>query len=390
MIPYSRHIVTFSDVFAVGRQLKFGSLTQGKTIEEFENTVAEYVGAKFAVAVSSATAGLHISLLALGLEKGKKVVTSPLSFLTSANAILYAGLKPEFVDINPITKNLDPDKLEQILESEDDIVAVIPVHYAGLACDMKKISDLCKKYGVHIVEDAAHALGGKYSENSFIGNNEYSDLTVFSFHPVKSVTTGEGGVITTNSTTLYNLLNQYRSHGLEKVQKNFVNSILAFTNGVQNSWYREMKVLGFHYRLTEIQARLGISQMRKLQKFVSKRTSAALYYDQLIGLDKFFKPAQIVSKEFSGNHLYPIEIDFKNSSKSRNEIMVLLKSRGIGTQVHYMPIPMNPYYSNQGYEPFTCPNAMNYYFNCISIPLHPKISRRQQRYIIRQIDQVLR
>ena len=230
MIPYSRHVVSLRDAISVAGQIRFGSLTQGKTIDEFEGKVAQYVNSDFAVAVSSATAGLHISLLALDLKPGDKVVTSPMSFLASSNAILYAGLTPVFVDIDSETKNLDVVKLREIINFDPKIKAVIPVHYAGLPCNMDEIASLCANKNIKIIEDAAHALGGLYDNGSAIGSNCYSDLTVFSFHPVKSVTTGEGGMVTTNSLHLYNRLWHLRRHGLKKAADGFVNPYHALSH----------------------------------------------------------------------------------------------------------------------------------------------------------------
>ena len=389
MIPYSRHVVNLRDAISVARQIRFGSLTQGKTIDEFENKVATYVGSKYAVAVSSATAGLHIALLSLNLKPGDKVVTSPMSFLASSNAILYAGLTPIFIDIDPETKNLNTVKLREAILADDKIRAVIPVHYAGLPCDMEEINLICTDKNIKIIEDAAHALGGSYKNGLFVGSNNYSDLTVFSFHPVKSVTTGEGGIVTTNSLDLYKKLCQFRSHGLEKIPLDFINPVLAFTKEEINPWYREMTVLGYHYRLTEIQARLGVSQMRKLGKFMRRRLNAAKYYDKLITSDMHFAPAQKLEKSNSGNHLYPIEIDFEKVNISRAELMKQLRKVGIGTQVHYMPINMNPYYEQLGYDPYLTPHAMNYYFSALSIPIYPGIKKRQQKKIISMINNIL-
>ena len=389
MIPYSRHVVNFRDAISVARQIRFGSLTQGKTIDEFETKVASYVGSSYAVAVSSATAGLHIALLSLNLEPGDKVITSPMSFLASSNAILYAGLTPVFIDINPETKNIDISKLREAILADGKIKAVIPVHYAGLPCNMEEIKSVCADSNIKIIEDAAHALGGSYNNGSLVGSNNYSDLTVFSFHPVKSVTTGEGGVVTTNSLDLYNKLCQFRSHGLEKTPIDFVNPVLAFTKNEINPWYREMKVLGYHYRLTEIQARLGISQMQKLTKFMHLRLKAAKYYDKLIKPGMHFAPAQTQDKSKSGNHLYPIEINFEKVNLSRAELMKQLRKVGIGTQVHYMPINMNPYYEKSGFDPFKTPHAMNYYFSALSIPIYPGIKKRQQRRIISTLNKLL-
>ena len=270
MIPYSRQTITWLDALYVARQVKFKSLTQGAEIQKFEESVSQYVGAKYAVAVSSATAGLHIAHLALDHPIGAKVVTSPISFVASANSIIYAGLKPVFVDVDLDSGNMSTSKLAETLNSQN-INTVVPVHYAGNPCDMKTIYELCRKQNISIIEDAAHALGSNYETGEKIGSCKYSDLTVFSFHPVKSITTGEGGVITTNNPNLYARLLKLRSHGIQKTEPEPTNVLLGKTNGERNVWYYEMDSIGYHYRLTEIQAALGFSQMKKIDRFIKKR-----------------------------------------------------------------------------------------------------------------------
>ena len=365
------------------------SLTQGPKIEEFEKTLAAEVGARYAVAVSSATAGLHIALEALQIQDGGEVVTSPISFLSSANAAIYAGLTPKFVDIDSGSLNIDINLVKSELDSNNQVAAVIPVHFGGLACDMKALSEYTKPKGIPVIEDAAHALGAVYECGSRVGSCKYSDMTVFSFHPVKSVTTGEGGVITTNSVDLYERLLQLRSHGINQQSDKFLNPILASTNGIKNPWYYEMQQLGYHYRLTEIQAVLGISQLKKLKKFVSKRQAGAGFYDKLIAGAKFVRSAQTFNSNQSARHLYVIRVDFSKVSLSKAHFMWKLKEKGIGTQVHYRPIPQQPYYSNLGYDFADYPEALHYYEEALSIPLFPKIRRKQQKYIINTILELL-
>ena len=365
------------------------SLTQGPKIGEFEKSVAAEVGAKYAVAVSSATAGLHIALEALQIQEGGEVITSPISFLSSANAAIYAGLTPKFVDIDSFSLNIDLNLVKSELDSNSQVAAVIPVHFGGLACDMKVLSEYTNSKGVPVVEDAAHALGAIYDCGSRVGSCKYSDMTVFSFHPVKSVTTGEGGVITTNSLDLYNRLLQLRSHGISQQSEKFLNPQLASTYGVKNPWYYEMQQLGYHYRLTEIQAVLGTSQMRKLRKFVSKRRAGAAYYDELLMESKFVHSAQSVNSDRSARHLYVVRIDFSKVDLAKAELMDALRERGIGTQVHYRPIPQQPYYSNLGYDFANYPEALHYYEEALSIPLFPGIRRKQQRYIINTLLELL-
>jgi perosamine synthetase len=390
LIPYGKHTVDWRDAFAVAWQVRTKSLTQGNRIQEFEEKVANYVGAKYAVAVSSATAGLHISMLALELPSDSEVVTSPISFVASSNAILYANMKPVFLDIDTETINLSPELLQDYCQTHPAARAVIPVHFAGLPCDMSQIHRTANQFNLRIVEDAAHALGGSYETGEKIGSCKYSDMTVFSFHPVKSITTGEGGVITTNSISLYQRLLMLRSHGITKNEIGLENRILGATSGIRNSWYYEMRELGFNYRLTEIQAVLGISQMKKLNKFINKRCKMVKQYDMAFSGYKLCMPAQKQSdKKNSGNHIYPILIDFSKIALSREPFLEELRKLGIRAQIHYLPIPLHPYYMQNGFGISHIPNAHNYYAQCISIPLFPKLSKSKQKKVIRNIKRLI-
>ena len=388
MIPYSRQTITNFDALYVANVVRFKNLTQGKEIEKFEKSVARYVGAKFAVAVSSATAGLHIAHLALENPRGAKVVTSPMSFLASANSIIYAGLEPVFADVEADTGNLSVTILKKVLD-DHEISVVVPVHYAGMPCDMREIHAICSKKRIHIIEDAAHALGARYNTGERVGSCKYSDLTVFSFHPVKSITTGEGGLVTTNDEDLYLKLLKLRSHGIEKTQKNIENSILSRTDGVPNIWYYEMQNLGFHYRITDIQAALGYSQMKKLDKFIKKRRSIAIKYDKFISKIENVSALQTNTREVSANHLYPIKIDFGKFKISRNKLMERLRNEGIITQVHYIPIPLQPYYASLGYHCDNLPNTLNYYFQALSLPIYPNLTSLKQRKVMRKLRKIL-
>ncbi len=389
MISYSKQSTNLRDAFTVGWQVWRKSLTQGPKIEEFEAAVAKKVGAKYAVAVSSATAGLHLALLALELEPDSEVVTSPISFLSSSNAALYSGLKPRFIDIDLQTLNISVAEAVRAIAESDSIKALIPVHLAGSACEMENLSRVARARGVAIIEDAAHALGGFYSNGQPVGNCAFSDMTVFSFHPVKSVTTGEGGIITTNSETLHRKLLRLRSHGVNQLDDPLTDPILGFTNGQKNLWYHEMQELGFHYRLSEIQAALGLSQLKKLDKFMSKRVRLAKNYDHLLDGQPGIELTQNQMRNSSAHHLYILLIDFSKFSVSRNELMIRLRQAGIGSQVHYRPIPTQPYYQEHGYKADKIPCAMEYYSKCISIPLHPKLKKRAQKKIVREITQIL-
>ena len=389
MNSYGKHSTNWRDAFTVGWQVRNRSLTQGPKIKEFEDSVAKKVGSKFAVAVSSATAGLHIALEALELDSGSEVATSPISFVASANAATYAGLKPAFIDIDPETLNISPELFKARIREHPNIGAVIPVHMAGTPCDMESIFNISSESGIRVVEDAAHALGAKYKDGSYVGSCKYSDMTVFSFHPVKSVTTGEGGIVTTNNEILYRRLLRLRSHGINQLDDPLEDRLLGSTDGKKNPWYHEMQSLGFHYRLTEIQAALGVSQLKRLEKFVNKRKKIASLYDKLLSNLPNLELYQLNSRAISAHHLYILKINFSALEISRLEFVLLLRKRGIGTQVHYRPIPTQPFYSKKGYSIGNIPQAMEYYSNCLSIPIYPGLSKREQRKIVTVLAQIL-
>ncbi len=388
MIPYSKQSISIIDALRVAQQVKFKSLTQGNQIKEFENSVANYVGAKYAVAVSSATAGLHLAHLAIGHPIGSNVATSPISFVASANTIIYAGHTPFFVDIDFDSGSMSVDKLADLI-NQTKISTVVPVHYAGLPCDMKRINEVCKEKNISVIEDAAHALGATYDSGEKVGSCTYSDITVFSFHPVKSITTGEGGMITTNNKKLYDKLLKLRTHGIQRKEYDFQNKILGFTDGQPNLWYYEMDSLGYHYRLTEIQAMLGFSQMKKIDRFMKKRQAIAKRYDKYLSNVKNIKKSQSKSGGVSANHLYTIKIDFTKIKLSRNDLMGKLRKIGIITQVHYIPIPLHPYYTQRGYDVDNLPNTMNFYFQILSIPIYPKLSIFKQLKVYKNLKKLL-
>lgn len=390
MIPYGKHHVTWGDALKVLWQIRFRSLTQGPQIEKFEAEVAHAVGAKYAVAVSSATAGLHLAALALKLPKGSKVITSPISFVASSNSLIYAGYTPEFLDIDPDTLNLDIGLITSRVEQNNEIKAILPVHFAGLPCDMEKISEIAYRHDLRVIEDAAHALGAEYQNGAKVGSCEYSDMTVLSFHPVKSITTGEGGMVTTNDYDLYKSLLRLRSHGINKLDDEFQDLILSRTGGATNPWYYEMIELGYNYRMTEMQAVLGMSQLKRLRKFMNKRFRKVSKYSTLLQKINGVRFAQNCDLRKSANHILPVRIDFANLEISRMALMNSLRLVGVGSQVHYIPIPMQPYYKSLGYDFTNIPNAVSYYEECLSLPLFPSLSKLEQRKVVRELAKLIK
>jgi len=391
LIPYGRQSINFWDVYEVVKQLRFHSLTQGQKTLDFEQYVAEYCGAKYAVAVSNATAGLQIALKSLDLEENSTVATSPISFVASSNSILYNNLKPYFVDIDLENGNISIEKLTELLQEGLQISAIVPVHFAGQSCNMSALKELASKYNFKIIEDAAHALGGQHEDGSKVGSCKFSDLTVFSMHPVKSITSGEGGIITTNNKEIYVKLLRLRSHGINKLDDRFVNQINSQTNGETNLWYYEMIQLGYNFRLTDIQSALALSQIKRLDRFVSKRRKIANQYFSLLKNIKHIKPLiQINEIEKSALHIFVLNIDFTKLNISRNQLMKKLRNKGIGSQVHYIPIPMQPYYRDLGFEPSDYPNAMHFYNSTLSIPIFPKLKKRNVKKICAVLKEVVR
>ena len=311
-----------------------------------------------------------------------------MSFVASANTIIYAGHTPFFVDVDFDSGSMSVDKLTDLI-NRTKISTVVPVHYAGLPCDMKRIHEVCKENNITIIEDAAHALGATYNSGEKVGSCTYSDITVFSFHPVKSITTGEGGMITTNNEKLYNILLKLRTHGIQRNVDDFKNKILGYTDGQPNLWYYEMDSLGYHYRLTEIQAMLGYSQMKKIDRFMKKRQTIAKRYDKYLSNIKNIETSRNKSSSVSANHLYTIKIDFTKIKLSRNDLMVKLRKNGIVTQVHYIPIPLHPYYRQLGFDVVNLQNTMNFYFQILSIPIYPKLSVFKQFKVYRNLKELL-
>ena len=364
MISYGKQSINQDDIDAVVDVLKSDFLTQGPKVVEFENDLANYCEAKYAKAVNSGTAALHLAYLAIGLEQGDIVWTTPNTFVATANAALYCGATVDFVDIDPKTYNLSIDYLkEKLIQAKKDNKLpklVVPVHFAGQSCEMKAIWKLSKEYGFKVIEDASHALGGEYLNNK-VGNCEYSDMAVFSFHPVKMITTGEGGAITTNNKKLNEKIELLRSHGIAK-------DATKFDNQSDGDWYYEQQALGFNYRLTDIQAALGISQLKRLDSFVSRRREIVKqYFDKL---DNSVLPYQHPDANSSW-HLFVIQTEDRKATYKQ------LKTQGIMTQVHYIPVTSQPFYNRKKLK-----NSADFYRHCLSLPIYADLNNNEQNRVI--------
>lgn len=389
MIPYGKHHIDESDIDAVVTALRSGVLTQGPAVELFEQEVAAYVGARFAVAVSSGTAALHLAALAAGVGKNCSLITSPITFVASANAALYAGGRVAFADIEANTINLSSTALALALETNLDTRAVMPVHFGGLPCNMSAIKLLADKAGAVVIEDAAHALGAKYDDGGRVGCCSHSLMTIFSFHPVKAIAAGEGGMITTNDEVVYRKLLRYRSHGINKLDDPYMLPDQAYTGGAPNPWYYEMQELGFHYRITDLQCALALSQFRKLDQFIARRAELANRYDVALAEFRHCRPAQTIGRDLSGHHLYAVRIEYGTVGLSRLRLMSELRQRGIVTQVHYIPVPAQPYYRQLGHTPEPYVNAQAYYEDALTLPLFYGLSNDQQDTVVEALRELV-
>jgi len=389
MIPYGKHHIVEEDIQAVVDVLRSGALTQGHAVEAFEQAIANYVGAKFAIAVSSGTAALHLAAMVAGVGPGKSLITSPITFVASANAALYAGGQVAFADIDPHTVNMSPDALKGALTRNPGTRAVIPVHFAGLPCDMVAIKSIADQAGAVVIEDAAHALGAQYPGGQRVGSCAHSRMTIFSFHPVKAIAAGEGGMITTNDEAVYRRLLRLRSHGINKLDDPLQLPEQAETNGVRDPWYYEMQELGFHYRITDMQCGLALSQLKKLDKFIARRLALVKRYDRTFSGMQNCRPAQTTRRDQSGHHLYVLRIDFDSIGLSRGQLMQELRSREIGSQVHYIPVPAHPHYRKLGHSPEDYPHAQKYYQEALSIPLFYDLTDEQQDQVIFAIQELV-
>jgi UDP-4-amino-4,6-dideoxy-N-acetyl-beta-L-altrosamine transaminase len=378
IIPYGRQDINQADIDAVVAVLRSEFLTQGPAVPAFEKAVADYCGAQHAVAVNSATSALHIACLALGVGKGDCVWTTPITFVASANCALYCGATVDFVDIDPRTYNLSVERLAEKLALAEKAgklpKVVIPVHLCGQPCDMAGIHALSQQYGFKIIEDASHAIGGKYKDEP-IGNGRYSDITVFSFHPVKIITTGEGGMAVTNDANLAKHLRLLRSHGITSTATDMQ------SRTAQEIWNYQQIDLGFNYRMTDIQAALGLSQMQRLDEFVTQRHAVAKRYDHLLSVLPVLIPWQH-AESYSGYHLYVIRLKLDEINKTQHQVYDALRAAEILVNLHYIPVYRQPYYEQMGFCIGYCPQAEQYYSEVISIPLYPGLTAAQQDRVV--------
>lgn len=384
MIYYGKQSINEDDVAAVDAVLRSDFLTQGPAIERFERKVADYCGAKYAVAVTNATSALHIACMAAGLKAGDSLWTSPITFTASANCGRYCGADVEFVDIDAKTYNMDARVLEEKLSKAKKVgrlpKVVVPVHLAGQSCDMKYIHRLAREYGFTVLEDASHATGADYLGKK-VGSCEFSDMTVFSFHPVKIITTGEGGMVLTNNEELYKKLCLYRSHGITRDAD-------LMTHASDGPWYYQQVDLGFNYRMTDIQAALGASQMDRLDEFVARRRELAVRYNELLK-DLPLRMPFVMEGANPSWHIYVVRVDFARVKKTKAEIFREMRERGITLNLHYIPVHTQPYYEALGHKPEECPLALDYYREAMTLPLYYALTNEEQDKIVAALREVL-
>jgi UDP-4-amino-4,6-dideoxy-N-acetyl-beta-L-altrosamine transaminase len=377
-IPYGHQNINKDDIQAVVDVLKSDFITQGPVVPAFETAVSSYCGAQHAVAVNSGTSALHIACLALGVGNGDVVWTTPITFVASANCALYCGASVDFVDIDSRTYNLSVERLAEKLAHAEKIgklpKVVIPVHLCGQPCDMAGIHALSQRYGFKIIEDASHAIGGHYKDEP-VGNCRYSDITVFSFHPVKIITTGEGGMVLTNDVQLAKRLRLLRSHGITS------DAVDMRPRTLEEIWNYQQIGLGFNYRMTDILAALGLSQMQRLEEFVAKRHTIAKRYDQMLSSLPLVTPYQHADR-YSGFHLYVIRLKLSKINMTHRQVYEAMRASGILVNLHYIPVYRQPYYANMGFEVGYCPEAEQYYAETISIPIYPGLTEAQQDQVV--------
>ncbi|WP_457601065.1 UDP-4-amino-4,6-dideoxy-N-acetyl-beta-L-altrosamine transaminase [Hydrogenivirga sp.] len=374
MIPYGRQFIDEEDIRAVVEVLRSDFITQGPKVKEFEEKLAEYCGAKYAVTFNSGTSALLGAYFACGISEGNEVITTPITFVATANMLLVLGAKPVFVDVEEDTGNMDVRLIEEKITEKTK--AIVPVHYAGHPVDMEKVWKVAKKYGLKVIEDACHALGAEYKGEK-VGSCKFSDATVFSFHPVKHITTGEGGAVLTNNEEIYERLLMFRNHGITRERSKFVHK-------PDGDWYYEVQLLGYNFRLTDIQSALGISQLRKLDTFVRRRREIARFYSEAFRDNPIFDLP--VEKEYAYHsyHLYPVRLKDDYVPK-KTLLLKRLKERGVGTQVHYIPVYRHPLYEKLGYEKGLCPKAEKFYKRVFTLPIYPKMSEKEQNFVVEAV-----
>jgi UDP-4-amino-4,6-dideoxy-N-acetyl-beta-L-altrosamine transaminase len=382
-IPYSRQYIEEDDIAAVVKVLRSDWLTQGPHIEQFENAVASYCTAPHAVAINSATAGLHLTCMALGVTSGDVVWTSPLSFTASANCARYVGADIDFVDVDPATGNMCVHELTKKLETAQRAgrlpKAVVIVHYAGRACDVESFASLKQRYGFALIEDAAHALGAHYINGTLVGSSPLSDAVVFSFHPVKPITTGEGGMVVTHHAALANRIRMLRTHGITRDASQMQKKDMP-------AWYYEQQTLGYHYRITDMQAALGTSQMDKINRYIGLRRDLAVRYHALLRELPLRLPPP---DAHCGWHLYAVQVDHTRTSHTRDQIFAALRAHNIGVNVHYIPIHLHPYYRMLGFTDGQFPAAEHFFNQCLSLPVYPQMTEADQDIVVKNLHTIM-
>ncbi|MBX9295079.1 UDP-4-amino-4,6-dideoxy-N-acetyl-beta-L-altrosamine transaminase [Chromobacterium piscinae] len=380
-IPYGRQDIDQIDEQTVLDTLRSDFLTQGPKVAEFEQALCNYTGARYCVAVASGTAALHLAVAALELPEGSEGITSTNTFTASANSMVYCGVKPVFADIDSRSYNIDPRSILEHITAQTRLVTA--VHFAGQTANMAAIASLAQEHGLRVIEDAAHAIGSNYPDGSKVGNCKYSDLTIFSFHPVKTMTTGEGGAVMTNDADLYQRMLLLRSHGISKDPSRMSRN--------PGPWYYEMQALGWHYRLTDMQAALGLSQLSKIESFKARRREIVANYNAVFGQNPLITTPHEEMAASSCFHLYVLKLNFEQLGKSRVDVMQQLVECGIGSQVHYIPVHTQPWYQdNFSTRQGDCPIAEEYYQSCLSLPLYSSMSDDDQRRVISAVNEIVK
>ena len=382
--PYTKHSLSNSDINSVTHALKSNFITGGDYVSKFEKKLSDYVSSKYCSLVSSGTSALHLSLLAIGIRKGDKVIVPSITFVATANAVKMCEGEVIFCDVNPLTGLIDINHLSELIKKEKNIKCVMPVHLNGKSCDMKRIKSICLKNKIFIIDDCCHALGGTYDSKK-IGSGIYSDISTFSFHPAKIITTGEGGAITTNNKQFYEKINLLRSHGIQKNFQNFINLKNGFENNIPNLWYYEQQELGYNYRISDFQCALGINQLKIIDKKTLKKNKLASYYDELLENNKWISSSNFKNTHSSihARHLYNVKLK-KNYYKKRNSLMTFLLKFGIQTQVHYIPLYKHPFYKSLS-KNILLKGAEKYYRSTLSLPMYETLNKQDIKFIVSKI-----